>query len=337
MGIIYDIEGNVYTTVVVGTLEWMVENLKTTHYADGTPIPFLPLDADWSAEDGTPGHDGAYSYPNGDIANKPDYGLLYNEYAVQNAHGLAPVGWRIPTTAEYVTLMGFFGGSTLAGGHFKESGYARWDYPNTNADNSSGLTMVGAGFRQNDGYYLFRKYGGHRSSDFGDDCQVLYNEESFAFGVPPFYIGTSVRCVRDYVPATTSITTTLLPLMRGVTISQKSVDRITSTGLVPFVTFSINPGLGNCCEFLDMFINSTYKPSSVLLSLDKDLTDPSTVYANKITQYNPGWFYIHGFPKTIGKKVLIGKVLFVKILFDNQDLFYDLRLIKTGYRELLGG
>jgi uncharacterized protein (TIGR02145 family) len=175
----------------------MVENLKTTKYKDGTAVPYLPLDADWNAEDGTLGHNGAYCYPNGDDANKAVYGLLYNEYAVQNAHGLAPTGWRIPTTAEYYTLMGFYGGGTLAGGHFKEAGTTHWDAPNTGADNSSGLTMLGAGFRQSDGYYMFNQYGGHRSYDFGDDCQVLYNEKTFAFGVPPFYMGTSVRCIQD--------------------------------------------------------------------------------------------------------------------------------------------
>ena len=140
-------------------------------------------------------------------------------------------------------------------------------------------------------------------------------------------------------PTTTIPSTTGSPssLFRGVTISHKLPDRITSTDLVPHVIFSISPGLGGCYEFLDMFINSTYKPSSVVLSLNRDLSDPSIVLGSKITTYNPGWFYIHGFPKTIGKKVLIGKTLYVKVLFDNKDLFYDLRQIKTGFRATLGG
>jgi uncharacterized protein (TIGR02145 family) len=36
---ITDMDGNIYTTVIIGKAEWMVENLRTTTYRDGTAIP----------------------------------------------------------------------------------------------------------------------------------------------------------------------------------------------------------------------------------------------------------------------------------------------------------
>ena len=38
-GTVTDFDGNVYHTITIGSQVWTVENLKTTHYRDGTPIP----------------------------------------------------------------------------------------------------------------------------------------------------------------------------------------------------------------------------------------------------------------------------------------------------------
>jgi hypothetical protein len=122
-------------------------------------------------------------------------------------------------------------------------------------------------------------------------------------------------------------------------ISHDQVSRVTALNLVPYVVFVVNPGIANAYEFIDMFISSTYKPVSVQLSIDKDFTDYSIVQAAAIKQYGKmdGWWYISGFPRTLAGNRLIGKLLFCKLIFDNQDLFYDVKLVKTGYKETVGG
>ena len=101
-----DVDGNIYNTVQIGEQCWMRENLRTTRYADGTPI-----------EHGNGGSDTTafWYYPMGDAANKPNYGLLYNWPAVvrgvmgsaanpSGVQGICPDGWHVPSDAEWTQL-----------------------------------------------------------------------------------------------------------------------------------------------------------------------------------------------------------------------------------------
>ena len=44
-----DADGNLYHSVTIGTQVWMTENLKSTRYNDGTPIPLVTGPKEWNS------------------------------------------------------------------------------------------------------------------------------------------------------------------------------------------------------------------------------------------------------------------------------------------------
>ena len=193
-----DTDGNVYQTVTIGTQVWMAENLKTTKYNDGSPIPLVTDSAAWVTLP-TPG----YCWYNNDAATyKSTYGALYNWYAV-NTGKLAPTGWHVPTDAEWRTLTTFFGGESVAGGKLKEAGATHWNSPNTGATNSSGFSGLPGGSRYFNGTFIsvgnFEYWWSSSAFDatsawfrgvYYDNATVnrYYNDCTYGF---------SVRCVKD--------------------------------------------------------------------------------------------------------------------------------------------
>lgn len=98
--------------------------------------------------------------PSGIIFTPIKYGALYNWYAATDGRGIAPTGWHLPSNTEWTTLTTYLGGTSVAGGHLKETGTTYWDSPNTGADNSSGFNGRGGGERisvfqtiKNNSYY----------------------------------------------------------------------------------------------------------------------------------------------------------------------------------------
>jgi uncharacterized protein (TIGR02145 family) len=141
-GILEDIDGNEYNFREIGTQNWMLENLKVTHYRNGDPIPHVSNIEDWPEI-----NFGAYCYYGNDTVNAKIYGLLYNWYAVNDPRGLAPEGWHVPSEAEWQTLIDNLGGESIAGVHLKASGY--WPV----ADNSSMFSALPGGWHYCDLFY----------------------------------------------------------------------------------------------------------------------------------------------------------------------------------------
>jgi len=199
VGTVTDIDGNIYNTITLGTQVWMVENLRTTLYRDGSSIPNITDNAGWAATT-----EGAFCDYDNDPDNAAVYGRLYNKYAVLDTRNIAPDGWHVPSTAELITLFNYVGGYDVAGGRMKETGSEHWLSPNTGADNSSGFTAVGAGWRSNyDGTF----YGLQNRNYFWSSIETYttfildYDSESYtisSYGCPSCWTyGYSVRCIKD--------------------------------------------------------------------------------------------------------------------------------------------
>lgn len=88
-----DVDGNFYSSVIIGTQEWTNLNFKSTKYKNGENITINP----------TVNTSGYYNYNNNSII--ADEGRLYNWRAVDDTRGLAPEGWHIPTVTEWNTLL----------------------------------------------------------------------------------------------------------------------------------------------------------------------------------------------------------------------------------------
>ena len=199
---ITDAENNTYKTVTIGTQTWMAENLKVTKYNDGTAIPNITDNTQWSNLT-----TGAWSYYNNDVANNAKYGKLYNWYALSKISNgnknVCPTGWHVPTDAEWTVLTDYLGGESVAGGKMKEVGTTSWNSPNTDATNTSLFTGLPGGYRYNSGGYGSIGNDGYWWSSTENNTyyawyRTLFNVHGDTYRNSNYKkFGLSVRCLRD--------------------------------------------------------------------------------------------------------------------------------------------
>ena len=208
-----DLDGNVYSTVLIGSQCWMVENLKTTLYQDGSPIPNVTGN-EWSTLS-----TGAYVWYDNNASNKETYGALYNWFAVMDPHGLCPTGWHVPTNDDWDVLTNFIGGTSSPfgnslkscrqvnsplGGECATDDHPRWAEHITHyGTDDHGFSALPGGTRHFLGSFVTLGYIGsywsstESTSDYGWLRGLEYNNGYV--DVYAFYKknGYSVRCVKD--------------------------------------------------------------------------------------------------------------------------------------------
>jgi uncharacterized protein (TIGR02145 family) len=226
-----DIDGNTYIAVKIGNQVWMAENLRVTHYPDGTPIPMVTDNSAWDALTLT---DRAYTFYDNDDANAKEWGGYYTWSTVTNGgssntnpgniQGICPDGWHVPSDAEWQELELYLGMSpsdtsktgisrgTNEGGKLKEAGLDHFWSPNSLATNETGFTGLPAGNRTYNYGIVFdnlHKYAVYWTSRKGTGnnaaTRILYYQYStIGRGVNDNdnRTGINCRCVKNEVGGT---------------------------------------------------------------------------------------------------------------------------------------
>jgi uncharacterized protein (TIGR02145 family) len=134
-----------YRAVRLGNQIWMVDNLEKEVFNNGDSIQEVVEDAVWvrHGSDKIP----AMCWYDNSRGSTPANGRLYNRFAVNDSRGLAPIGWRIPTEADWDELAKYLGSQREAGNALKDTAF--WE-------DASGRTMFSAlpgGGRDAEGQY----------------------------------------------------------------------------------------------------------------------------------------------------------------------------------------
>jgi uncharacterized protein (TIGR02145 family) len=194
--LVADNQGYVYPTIYINNRWWLAENLNATHFADGSEIPLITDNTNW-LNLSTP----AYSNYGNLTANEELYGKLYNWATVSDPRNVCPVGWYVPTDAEWTDLTTFLGGTSNAGGKLKS--ITGWNAPNASATNESGFSALPGGYRTNDGAFSgINLNGSWWSSTENNVNDAWLRNLSYGNGIVNRYgsnkkSGFSVRCIKD--------------------------------------------------------------------------------------------------------------------------------------------
>ncbi len=220
-GSVTDIEGNIYKTIQIGTQTWMVENLKTSKYNDGSQIPDISDSTEWANSmkftiDSLTGSriyqgKGSFCWYNNNLsAEENGYGKLYDYFAVETGK-LCPTGWHVPAFAEWSLFGDPFSLNVgdIIGSELMETGTTHWNRPDLPGTNETGFTALPGGVRTSGSTFSSMNI---RCEFWTSDESQGYKGNAWYFPVPITWnyaetpsnslrtinAGLSVRCVKDF-------------------------------------------------------------------------------------------------------------------------------------------
>ena len=210
-----DYDGHTYNTVQLGSQCWMAENLRTSHYSDGTAIP---TGDGWSSTE-------PLYYT---LEDSLEHGYLYNWRAVMHnssssqatpsgVQGVCPTGWHVPSDAEWTELETYVGNqsqylcnndsSYIAKALSATSGWIPYSETcavgnDQSTNNSTGFGAFPVDEYPNLSYALPGTFARFWSStEYVDGTarylSLHYNAAYVSRSATIKYYGCSVRCLRD--------------------------------------------------------------------------------------------------------------------------------------------
>lgn len=207
-GTVADYDGNVYTTVVIGQQCWTRQNLRTTHYNDGTAIP-----QGNSNSETEPRYYVNYNAITSTMLS--NYGYLYNWPAVMHGApssnsnpsgvtGICPRGWHVPSDAEWIEMTNFV--NSIA--RYRCSGY--------DAQIAKSLSSKSGWNNSNNVCEIGNNQGGNNATMFTAYPAGYYNNSYNSMGaLADFWSSTELNSSDSW--------------RRGFYSSYSTVDRVTNT------------------------------------------------------------------------------------------------------------
>ncbi|MBD3749472.1 MAG: fibrobacter succinogenes major paralogous domain-containing protein [Sphingobacteriales bacterium] len=193
-----DKNGFAYETVKIGTQIWTAENLLTTTFQNGDPIPEAKNMEEWIKA----GSEGKPMFVSWDkSSDEKAYGNLYNWYAITDKRGIAPKGWHVPTDKEWNILVSTLGSAQKA--TIKLKSIYDWEMLNLNINyGESGFEGLPAGIITSEGFYEDKGtftyfWSSSEQESFGLNRNLSYDDSPFDSALGKKGNGLSVRLVKD--------------------------------------------------------------------------------------------------------------------------------------------
>lgn len=211
-GSVTDQDGNTYATVTIGQQVWMAENLRSSTYANGDPIPNAQEPEGWSWE--AP-EEGAWCHYNNDPVFDVVMGKLYNWYAATDTRNICPSGWHVPSELDWQAMelelgmpveelneVASRGGAGQLGLKLRSTSNQHWQ-GSLLGTNDTGFSGIAAGLRNLNGVFTAMTQDARwwTTTPAGGNDARTRELVSGGYLIGAYHVvypvGLSVRCVMD--------------------------------------------------------------------------------------------------------------------------------------------